>query len=607
MIFAPVEKEIADSIATRRSEARTIRAAMEQIIAEKKLDRVFIFGPDDKYFKEGMHANFKSAPGPMLVDVDRDTRIVQLEHFHVALFHSDAALHRWLGLQTKLAGLKTKHGRYAWQGRYEQLSPEKRQGLDREQQWAKWGANELICLLTDNEADLMLRNPARDKVNPIGLKFVLKNDTTNYESLKNMVLPFPSDKIPASFPLDGQYAFFPEESIPRVGYVVLPRGSNYLLYERLSNTPLLKARWSSASGTRLYTDAKLENMEPVIYFNLPENFFQPAQLYRLEVVALPEGAFHIVEESDVCGTRFRGSAPKAADAGVSVKGEVKIAEMHFRTSRYTLREKLKTMRVGDINWDTGAIAFVMDEPLELSERMGGRYFDPLVSFDYANVPSKLEQSLQDPALYYYLCVPAVEPLDGLSLDQLAIVEQDNTLDAPFVRNTSLVTKSAEGYAKQVVARSVPKRIGNGYVLPTLGMGRDSFVVSAWVPLIDRSHFKQSRVPEPDSAVPCTLYVAQLVRIVQALKLQQSQVRQRMEERAVFFHQLEKRRSARTGVPASGDLAYFRQKEAEHLPASAKFILEADLKQLYANTITIMYRRLFPGSEQATATLPLDRG
>lgn len=605
-IYAPLEKEIADTIAARRAEAAAVRAAMEQIVTEKKLDRAFIFGDGDKHLQEGMHQYFKSEPGNMLVDLERDARIVRLENLHVALYHSDVTLYRWLTHQKKLVGLRGKHNHFAWEGHYQKLSPEQRQGLDQEQRWAKWATNELVCLLTDNAADLIVSRPQRDLVRPLGLKFALLNDTTSYAGLQGMPLPFPPDKIPASFPLNGQYAFFPEESIPGVGYVVLPRGATGLLHERLQGTPILKARWTSSTGTRMYTDAKLENLEPVIYFNLPTGFFQPAQLYRLEVVALPERAFHIAADNDICWTRFRGTVAKAGDSGAAVKGEVKIAEMYFRTSRYTLREKLKTMNPVT-NWETGMVVFTMDEPLDQLERRGGRHFEPLVSFNFVgSIASKLEQNLQDPALRYYLSVPTIEPLGGMPLDQLAVAERDNTLDAPFVRNTALVAKP-EGYVRHLEARAGSGRIGNGYVLPVLGMGRDSIVVTTQVPVVERTHFERGKVPDVGPAVPCTLYIAQLVRIAQALELQRAQIRAQMEARAKFFYELEKRRSARTGVQMPGDLDYFRQQEAAHLPASAKFILEADLKKMFEDTPNkqLLYRRLFPGSTQNTATLPIE--
>lgn len=605
-IYAPLEKEIADSIAARRTEAATVRAAMEQIVAEKKLDRAFIFGDSDKYLQEGMHQHFKSEPGPMLVDLERDARIVRLENLHVALYHSDVTLHRWLTHQKKMIGLRGKHNYLTWEGHYQKLSPEKRRGLDQEQRWAKWATNELVCMLTDNAADLIVSSPQRDLVRPLGLQFALHNDTTSYAGLQGMPLPFPADKIPASFPLNGQYAFFPEESIPGVGYVVLPRGANGLLYERLQSAPIFKARWTSSTGTRIYTDAKLENLEPVLYFNLPISFFQPAQVYRLEVVALPEGAFYIAADNDICWTRFRGAVAKAGDSGAAAKGEVKITEMYFRTSRYTLREKLKTMNPVP-NWETGMVVFTMDEPLDQLERQGGRHFDPLVAFNFVGgIADKLEQNLQDPALRYYLSVPAIEPLNGLPLDQLAVAERDNTLDAPFVRNTALVTKP-EGYVRHIEARTGPGRMGNGYVLPVLGMGRDSIVMAGQVPIIERTHFERGKAPDVGPAVPCTLYIAQLVRIAQALELQRAQIRTQIEARATFFHELEKRRSARTGVQMPDGLDYFRQQETAHLPASAKFILEADLKKLFEDTSKkqLMYRRLFPGSKQNTATLPIE--
>jgi hypothetical protein len=100
--FAHVGSEINDSIRHYRTLSDTIRAKMNKIIEAEELDRRMITGAKDEYIKEGMHKNFRSAPGPMQVNLNRNENIVQLENLHVDLYNADVALFKWLDFQKRL-------------------------------------------------------------------------------------------------------------------------------------------------------------------------------------------------------------------------------------------------------------------------------------------------------------------------------------------------------------------------------------------------------------------------------------------------------------------------------------------------------------------------
>lgn len=603
-IFEPLEREIADSIAARRAEGDSLRIEMRNIVSAKKFDPSFIFGPEEKYLKEGMHKNFKAEPLPLQALYERDTAVVRLEHLHVGLYRSDKALFRWFSMQGQMNQAKKYYNQFAWDRRYQQLPEAERRGIDQQQAWASWAAHELVCLMTTSG---VMGAPVDDpghKIEPLSIDFdLIRNDTAIFASARHWSFPLSADKILASFPMNGQYAFCPEESIRGTGYMVLPKAALSMLVTLLEAQMLLKARWTCADGTVTYTNAGPEAPYKVniLYFSLPHAFFQPGKVYHLELVAVPQSALVLVESLDQCWQKFRDGSTKTALKAVQNPGEVGIAGIYFRTGHYSVREKCQTLK-GSLDLKAGAISFTTDEPFDAAEIFGSAGFPPPVTFSAGHEAYFLGNKLYDPVLGYYFMVPKVENLGQLPAGELAVAERDNTLDAPFVRKVSLA--KVDNYFKMYDASDKPVDLGGGYLMP---VGRpallpDSLLTDKPVPYITRAHFEQG--PPELGQVRCTLYIGELQKMAREIALQRAQILKRAEERAQFFYALEQRRAKREGKAAAGDLDFYRSQELENLPDVAKYLLQNDLDQALQAGLTIEYIRNFPGSNQRTAILPV---
>ncbi|MCB9316464.1 MAG: fibronectin type III domain-containing protein [Lewinellaceae bacterium] len=90
-----VLNELNDSYEAKRDSQLAIctgiRDTMEALLTTLGYSREFIFGPDDNYFKVGMHQNFRAAPSKMLNDMVRNANVKTLENRHIDLYHCDKA------------------------------------------------------------------------------------------------------------------------------------------------------------------------------------------------------------------------------------------------------------------------------------------------------------------------------------------------------------------------------------------------------------------------------------------------------------------------------------------------------------------------------------
>ncbi len=88
---------VADSIASRVAICGALRSDMETIVTDLGFERIFVFGPEDAYFKPGMHAAFETAPTPLSVNIaDRNEDVALLESKHVTLYECDLVHYRFL-------------------------------------------------------------------------------------------------------------------------------------------------------------------------------------------------------------------------------------------------------------------------------------------------------------------------------------------------------------------------------------------------------------------------------------------------------------------------------------------------------------------------------
>jgi len=92
------------------AEHKRLSDEMETLVEEAYLDRVLIFGPEDRYFKKGMHKNWVSPPKIIEPKTyfSRNPKVVQLEKSHVDLHYVDYELIVWEDLMSILDSLQIK-------------------------------------------------------------------------------------------------------------------------------------------------------------------------------------------------------------------------------------------------------------------------------------------------------------------------------------------------------------------------------------------------------------------------------------------------------------------------------------------------------------------
>ena len=67
-----------DSTDVHRTACNSIRGSMEMLLTNLNFNRVFVFGPNDTFFIEGMHERFVDTPQPMGTQVDREADVIEL-------------------------------------------------------------------------------------------------------------------------------------------------------------------------------------------------------------------------------------------------------------------------------------------------------------------------------------------------------------------------------------------------------------------------------------------------------------------------------------------------------------------------------------------------
>lgn len=604
-VFALMDREIADSIAFRQSESATLRAEMEKSLTAAGLggsDRQLIFGDEDQYFKEGMHKNFKEAPQSMYVAYDRNPAVVRLENLHVALYYSDKTLYRWLDIQKRMQGYKTREEPSKWASRFKNLPQQQKNTLIDENGQVLWAAHEVACMMASDlggYADQNLR-----KVKSLELKFEPLPAPAMGQQSPALSFPIAADKLLASFPVNGQYGFCATESIPGSGYMVFPLSAKELFSGMKDKAQVFKARWTGTDQRTTYTEAELvyHAKGAVVYYTIPQLFFKGGMVYRLELVAIPESAMAPIGNDDVCWLKFRGGTAKVNTPSGRNEGETVLTEIYFRAGKYSVKDKINTLK-GAVDWQAGNITYSTDEPYDRSETQGAINSGASTKFSIDfNGRYELEQKLTDKALFYYFTVPQNEDLSKLKPGELATIEKDNTLDAAFIRDVNKA--SPDQYIQTPDTKKGSQPIGNGYIAPaySFAFGPDTLITDKPIPFISRTHF-ESKKPLND-AFKCTLKIGEMKQLIQAVAIQQRQIQQRMEERANFFYALELRKSKRSGTAPAGDLEYFKQKEKDSLPPAAKYFLSLDIAAKMKAEFSVTVYRNFPGDEQRTAILPV---
>ncbi len=96
-----------DSITLTRIQCQGFRETMDSTMSQLDYDRLFIYGAEDMYYKEGMHRQFLEEPNYFSINVTRDPREIHLEDAHVNLYHCDQDLHIFIDLENLIISQQT--------------------------------------------------------------------------------------------------------------------------------------------------------------------------------------------------------------------------------------------------------------------------------------------------------------------------------------------------------------------------------------------------------------------------------------------------------------------------------------------------------------------
>lgn len=593
--FAQLEAEVQDSIRILRQRSDTLRAQMNQIITQQGLDRISIVGEKDIYMKEGMHKHFRNVPEPMQGNFDRNPQIQKLENLHVDLYHADEQLFRWLDFSTILKAHPNRTSFERWTELWTGLPQNQRPAVTNS--ILSWLADQLACDLVSDIRPSTAKNPF-EKIQRFAPESNLPQSFNNV--VDDWILPIPSEKILASFPMNGQFAFDNTEPLPETGYVLFPESFNWKMRELISpyNTNFW-TRWVSQSGNIKYTLCERRNTG--FFFALPDTLYG-GKVYKMELIALPNGFSRSGIDDEQCWVEMRETSSRGKIvAQDKLQGEILITTLYFRAGVQDYRTRLNRMH-GKIDWEKCTITYKTLDPYDPIEIFGTNTIKPFVTFGMNNVSLfDLQQAINSNEVFYYLTVPFIEETSNTSPDEALMAELDHTSTAAFVRKTSL--GDASNYPVIPENRPEDVSIHNHYIAPAYLTSDvpDSIVTSVPIPKITKEHFLQKQKWTSDS-VTCTVYLGEMKQFVRVIRLQQTQLKKRIEERASFFYTLDQRAAKREGKIFTLTLDDYRKMEMENLPKKVTTILHAKVPDVLNNKFSLQYNRYFPGTKQMCSSL-----
>jgi hypothetical protein len=593
--FVNIEKEINDSIRVLRQLSDTLRVQMNQIILSEGLDRISIVGENDMYLKEGMHKNFVGVPGRMQGHFERNMQIQLLENLHVDLYHADEQLYRWLDFSAVLRKHPNRTSFDRWTELWTAISPGERPVLA--PAIISWLMDQLACDVVSDIRPSVAKNPF-EKMQRFTPESDLPRSYTSQQ--EEWVFPIPAEKIAASFPMNGQFAFDNTEPLPETGYILLPESFRWKMrtssFEYNSN---FWARWITHTGEVKYTLA--EWRDNGFFFNLPDTLLA-GKVYKMDLIALPGGFSRSYANEKQCWAEMRETNTQTkSTTQASLLGEVLITTLYFRAGIQGFRARLNSME-GQIDYEKGTITYKSPDPFDAIEVFGTNTIKPFVTFGIDNYTVyDLQQAANSKELFYYLTVPVIEETDGISLDDQLIAEADHTAAAPFVRKTTLV--DADKYISIPENRTENILIKNNYTAPAYFNHHvpDSFATNVPIPKITREHFLQKKKWPADS-ITCTIFLGEMQQLLRVVRLQQIQIKKRIAERAAFFYALDQRAAQREGKAFTATMDDYRKTEEENLPGVVRKVLNADVLSTLKNKFALQYNRHFPGTKQLCSSL-----
>ncbi|MBC7777407.1 MAG: hypothetical protein H7246_18380 [Phycisphaerae bacterium] len=603
-VFTYLDTEAADSIRNIRVRADQIRTQMSDIVQKKGLKMQDLFLFTLSAFNEGLSKQFVQEPRPLQVKMVRDADIEQLEHLHIRLFYEDVALQRWLNIEQRLKKHPDRAQFSRWALKHRNLSPQDMRAFSKPEQLKPWVKDEVMC---DIVAAIDATSP--DKAASKVKTFTLKFDNERLDSLdrtkemRQWQFPVPPEVIHCSFPMNGSYSFSMDESIPGVGYLVLPPSAAEALSPMVYSQTIWRARWCSARGRVTYTPMEVRNRHE-FFFNFPERYFRKGELYRLEIIATPKMNASMLLPVEICRQAYHGKEQDEQATQFHLPDEVKITEIYFRVSTTDVLQRGYQVK-GKVDWLSGRVEFETEDPFDSYEMYGTGNVRPGVSFAVQTLYfSKFEAALRSSALLYYLSVPMVEPVDNQPIDKLLTAEKDNTYQAAFVTN---VNEGAwKDYMNQSSGKTYPRQnLPGNYYSPSWSMAfaPDSIFTDKKVPFITRQMFEKNKVPAADK-FRCSLQVGEFLQIVETLKLHKKQIERRIEERSRFLHELDRRQALRTSRPFNASLPDYKSREIENLPPDVKMIRDCQFPEIIQKKFTLSYSKYFPGTSQRLAELTI---
>ncbi len=602
--FTELETEAADSIRVIRERSDQIRVQMNDIVLKKALDPKQIFAFDLSDFNEGLSKKFIQEPRPLWLKIERDADIERLEGLHIILFKEDVSLQRWLNITQQLKKHPDRAQFSRWALLHRNLSPQEMRAFSHPEDLKLWIKGEVMCDIVA-AIDITSPDKAKGKVKTFDLKFEydLLDSLDRTREMRQWQFPVPPEVIFCSFPMNGAYSFSMDESIPGVGYVVLPRSAMGALSPIVYSQTTWRARWCSARGYVTYTPMEVRDGHQ-FFFNFPERFFKKGELYRLEIIATPKINISTLMPLEVCRQAYHGKQPDEQPTQYHLPDEVKITELYFRISSTDVVKRPNSVK-GQVDWFAGKIIFETEDPFDGLEMYGTGNTQPGVNFALQTLYfSKLEEALRSSALLYYLSVPVIEPVDNQPVDKLLNAELDNTFQTAFITNVNqgawkdyMTLPSSKSYVRQ--------NLPGDYYAPSWStvFAPDSIFTDKRVPFITRQMFEKNKLPL-HTVYRCELQVGEFVQTVQAIKLHKKQIERRIEERSKFLFDLDRRQALRTNQVFTGKVAEYKQREIENLPPAVKYIRECQFPEVMQNKLTLIYSKYFPGTSRRLADLTI---
>jgi len=553
-VLERMEAEIEEQVVLERKLAGQLRADMNELIESTELIRSMIVGRDDKYIKEGMHANFRSAPGSMLVRHDRDRRVISLEDKHVELYHSDRRLHMCMELKDEVAQLK--NNRMAKKALFLQLTSDS-------------STNAMIesHVLQDFTmvSQLKPRVPKHRRSFKSDLITIKRENPIDYKAHARL-----SECMIASYPYDGQANFYIDEDIGRTGYFLLDRDP-WRVFENLNqNKQQLLIRWTSADQEVFFTKTTYDRLVKVIYFHLRPDLLDLNTIYKFELVKcrydMPDEQYadsYTLEHYLGLKTRELRGCADLSEEDIEFTG-------YMRTSSYReLEDKLNDAQIGEYQEHSDSRIINLREPFSRSEISMDSLGNSIVSLNVSYLDRKNKEVLTHRDLFYFLTVPTIEEIDTTQYEQKLIADYDNTINTLFVEQLKLGAprkyESFKDYRGDTIVSDIEikdHRVGNH-----LDVDWDNILEPVNQEHFLKNEYKVAKSTRVKFEYP---YVAKLDQYRSSLK---ELLLERIDDRANYFYMLDIVKRKRSGDAKRLTPDFFRNREHQYLPDVVKEVLD----------------------------------